>query len=726
MSAARLILPALCLTYLLAPGHPLSLLRGVPLDYVGLILFAGLGIALYGLGFPRNGRWTAILAVVGVSLVFAKLALWSSAPDYGLAASYYSRNRIGGPPERSTVFRAAAFTRLDAQPGQTSFPRYFFNDVERFNFYEAGQPDRQALPFAVRWDGYLHAPASASYPFALSANGTAALWVDEQPLLTVSARAAEQEDRATLALSAGAHPIRIEYVDASGAPPSLSLEWDPGGGPRPIAAPSVTVEPVDEGRLARDGVVGRVAPLLDSVFLIGLLVMLSNTVARGLVPRRLLCGGQAPALRATLAPTEGAERPLLALFLAAVLFHALLTTQDLYRQTVILEGGQDWLTYESYARDILLDGPLMTLGKPLGQGKPFFFQPFYPYYLAALHWLTGEDLWGPVALQLLGLGVCGVILFWLARRLYGAGAAWLGLGLFAILCATQLDWVARKLLSENLYFLLLPAAVLLLVRFVDERRRRDLALGGLLLGLASITRAPTLLYAPGAALVVAVAVRRSGAGMRSALGQAIGLLVLVGAVAALVPLRNYFVSGHPVLMATNAGATLLIAHTPGLGVRLGRVDENRLYNALSLDRPTREVLEFVRQDPIGYAGTLLPLGLYTLGFAGAIDGSSSVAPDILALSALYLSALFVLPGSRTLRAAPLHLFVATHFLVMIAFVPYFYGYRQVLPMQLMMLVFAAALLANVLGRAIPICRLSPVAEPPRPPAGAAPAQQRPG
>jgi len=68
----------------------------------------------------------------------------------------------------------------------------------------------------------------------------------------------------------------------------------------------------------------------------------------------------------------------------------------------LLGGGQDWLTHESFARDILLNGPLMTLGKPLGEGRTFYAQPFYPYALAAMHWLTGEDQFGVVVVQLSG------------------------------------------------------------------------------------------------------------------------------------------------------------------------------------------------------------------------------------------------------------------------------------------------------------------------------------
>src|SRR5205085_8585369 len=131
------------------------------------------------------------------------------------------------------------------------------------------------------------------------------------------------------------------------------------------------------------------------------------------------------------------------------------------------------------------------------------------------------------------------------------------LGLFAILALSQLDWVARKLLSENLYFVVLPAAVLLIVRAIDERRLREVVWAGLLLGLASITRAPTLLYVPWVAIVVAHAWWRAEHSIRRALLAFVLLGALTASVAALVPIRNYVVSGRPALVATNGGATLL-------------------------------------------------------------------------------------------------------------------------------------------------------------------------
>jgi hypothetical protein len=165
-------------------------------------------------------------------------------------------------------------------------------------------------------------------------------------------------------------------------------------------------------------------------------------------------------------------------------------------------------------------------------------------------------------------------------------------------------------------------------------------------------------------------------------------------VAALVPVRNSVVSGRPALVATNGGATLLLAHQPPEHIRLSGVDRDPLYERLGLDRQTREVAEFARQDPLGYLGTLVPLGLYAIGIPNGIEGQGIVAPDILALTILYLAALIWLPSARTARMLLLHVFIVIHLAIMMTFLPYVYGYRQVLPMQLLMLAVCGAVLAH--------------------------------
>ena len=257
------------------------------------------------------------------------------------------------------------------------------------------------------------------------------------------------------------------------------------------------------------------------------------------------------------------ERPLLGVWLAVSFVNAVVPRLDRLDKLTLLGGGQDWLTHESFARDILLNGPLMTLGKPLGEGRTFYAQPFYPYALAAMHWLTGEDQFGVTVLQLFGLGVAGVLLYFLARRLFGVPAAIGTFAVFVVLRAWDLEWVALRLLSEPIYFVVLPALLLVLVRCFDETRLRDFVLAGLLLGLAIVTRGPTLLYVP---FVVAVALGRAAACWPWTVGESRSHRRIAGrapvSIVVLVPIRNLVVAGDPALVASSGGVNLQKLHRP--------------------------------------------------------------------------------------------------------------------------------------------------------------------
>ena len=250
----------------------------------------------------------------------------------------------------------------------------------------------------------------------------------------------------------------------------------------------------------------------------------------------------------------------------------------------------------------------MTLGKALGQGRAFVFQPLYPYYLAALHGLFGEGIFGPQVAHFAGFGVAGIVLFFMARALFGIAASWLTLALMTVLIFTQLDVVARRLLSENLYFFVLPAAILA-VTFAGRSGGWRRSVGaGLLMGIACLTRAPTLLIVPVAVMVLLLMRQPSRHGH----------------------LRPGYLSGGWSCPATQlhrlgtCGRSWPPTPAPRYywrtrlreSVRLRGLDQHPLYNRLGIDRQTREMLEFVIQDPVGYAATLVPLAAYTLGMPG--------------------------------------------------------------------------------------------------------------
>ena len=682
--------------YLVLPGHPLGWLSGLPWGPVSLAVGLAIGVAVFGLwpvgpaqpvhpAPPAAGRRVA-WAILGTLVVLggAKAVVGALALPHGLPAWYYANSRFAGEHEGSTDYPNAPWTRQDAvlDFGGDEFPVYFLNDVQRFNFFGPEAERRKNLPFAVRWQGTLYAPEAGTYPMWLTASGPAALAVNGKGIASV-----DEDRRATAATAAelrqGANEIRVTYARRPPRSGDLKVEWGVDGRRRFLAAPYVFASPVDTSAWQRDRTLLAVSRALDGAFL----AVLVGTLG-GLVVQRARSVWSGTGRRWALV-----ERPLLALWLAGMVGFALLPDLDRVGKFELLGGGQDWLTHEAFARDVLLNGPLMTLGKPLGEGRTFYAQPFYPYALAAFHWLTGEDQYGAVALQLVGTGVAGVLIYFLAKRLFGVPAALAAFGLFVALRAWHLDWVVRRLLSESVYFVILPAMLLLLVRYLDERRRSDLLLGGLFLGLAIVTRGTTLLYVPLLTILLWRGLRMGGLPPRAALGRTAALLAVAGAIVVLVPIRNYVVAGQPAIVASSGGVNLQKLHRPTPRVRLNEA-HGRWFAPYIEDAPTRETVEFILQDPGGYAATYVPLVLYTLGYGAAIEESHvALWPDLVLLNVLYLAAILLLPAARSVRAGLLHAFVAIHFVTMVVFAPYDYDNRLVLPMYLPIAVFAGALLA---------------------------------
>src|SRR5439155_25845388 len=153
------------------------------------------------------------------------------------------------------------------------------------------------------------------------------------------------------------------------------------------------------------------------------------------------------------------------------LAHGMLIQAPLAGRAAILSGLDDWLIYESSARDILLNGPLMDGGQ--GHAPPFYGQPLYPYVLALAHRLSGESLFGPLALQFAALVGVLVGTAVLARRAFGSHLDGLvGLAFVCVLVQLEAEHfkVARQLFNENLYMPLVMASLVVLVGLARQPR----------------------------------------------------------------------------------------------------------------------------------------------------------------------------------------------------------------------------------------------------------------
>ncbi len=698
-----------CFGYLLLDGHPESWLNGLPWRPLSLGV-AVLGGILMWVAWPRSdpdadatgsgrlGRRVLAALAIGVCLLAGlKGVVGAQSLQSGLPGWYFDNSRFQGDMERSSDFLGGPWTRREREVffGGDEFPNYFFNDVQRFNFYGEEAERRKNLPFSVRWDGHLYVPADGTYQLWLTASGPAALRLDGKQIASVDADGRETRG-VSLPLTAGSHAIRITYARRPPRSPDLKMEWDVGGERQPLRVPYLFPSEVSPAQWAADRTLLSVSRGLDVLFLafgtVGLLGLIAASSAR--------------AWRRSAARWPLLERTLLGAWASAIFYDVTVPRLDRLDKLNLLGGGQDWLTHESFARDILINGPLMTLGKALGEGRTFYAQPFYPYALAGFHALTGEDQFGVVALQVFQASISGILLYFLAKRLFGQIAAVVAFALYLPLWSGHLEWVSHRLISEAIYFTILTALLLALVRCLDHRRAFDFALAGLLLGLAIVTRGPTLLYVPFVGAILWWGIHRIGGSGALAARRLSLLFACMMLVVGLVPLRNYLVAGQPAFLASSGGVNLQKLHRPTNDVRLNRA-QDRWFAPYIQDAPTRETVEFLLQDPAGYAWATALLAAYTLGYGAAVEESFvTVWPELIGLNAVYLLTILLFGQARSLRSGLLHAFVLIHFATMIVFVPYDYDNRLVLPMYLPITVIAAGGVAAFLAWAA--CRVRPV------------------
>jgi len=93
--------------------------------------------------------------------------------------------------------------------------------------------------FVVQLDGFLHAPTAGAYHFYLSSDDGSRLVLGEQLVVDNDGIHADTERHGEVVLEAGAHPIRIEYFEASGNE-TLNLDVMPPRRPRRSALEYVT------------------------------------------------------------------------------------------------------------------------------------------------------------------------------------------------------------------------------------------------------------------------------------------------------------------------------------------------------------------------------------------------------------------------------------------------------------------------------------------------------
>ena len=538
-------------------------------------------------------------AVVAVIFAIAWAAEAAIPGRGGLRARYYATETASGAHERSTEFRNETFTRIDDRidfiPGRRDFPLAFFNDNSRFNFYLPGQPERHRLGFSVRWSGLWWA-GGARELYLDAPEAHAEIAIDGADFLLSTPQSGTITR--TIELTPGWHRLDIVFRAPYGSPRRFGAGELRDGKATPFDAGMVVTQQIREWQWRAYGVLRVIRLVVDVGVLAWLAWCFVADVVRGV--RKSMAGGLA----------QIGMRTGLAVLAIAGAIEALTFAWPWTGRLLVMVGGDDPMTYEGYARDIQLNGILMNGGLPPGQGEPFYYQAFYPYFLASVHTLFGEGMFGVLFVQrMLGVALAALLTV-IAARLAGE-RTWPA----ALACAVLFVWwkfwpIALDLLSESLYIPLLAADTLAAIIAAQQPSGRRAAVAGVLTGVATITRSTALLGWPALALAAWTAWRPLAARLRL-------MAILLGcavAVFSLIAIRNWIVSHRFAPASTEFGVTLLGGNIPPDDLTIEHSPRRPLYERWRLEEATARVIEYAITSPRAFAANMGRKALFALGF----------------------------------------------------------------------------------------------------------------
>lgn len=639
---------------------------GLPLggiDTIGLVVVVW--IAAHRVRIA--GGWIA--AGVGV----AALALSLAVPGQrGLQARYFATDTAGVAHERSSENGDRDFTRVDTEldfaVGMREFPLAFVNDHTRFNFMQQGDPDRRKLAFAAAWTGWWFSPAGPQTIFLNAPGARAQISIDGEPVVTSDHRASE--DTRTLTLPAGWHRLHITLASPYGAPRVFSAGVLRDGAREAFGRSQSRTERIDGRQQALARTLAAVKPIAD-VLALGWVLSVAG----------LLLLGRAGAL---WQQRLDAATAALTLVLAAGVVDALRFAWPWASRLRIMTAGDDTMVYEAYARDILLNGILMNGGLPLGEGEPFYFQAFYPYFLAATHAIFGESFFGALFLQRAFVAATVVTLTAIAMRVRGAVIWPFGLIVSAAFCYWKLAPISADLLSEALYVPLLALSILAMMRATDTPTTGNAWRAGLAAGVTAITRSTAMLA--WAVLWIAQFVHLPRGARARVLTIVIGGTFLVFS---LIAVRNALVSHRFVPASTEFGITLRGGNEPPPGVRLAPGPRLDFYTRMHVDSHTIDVIEYAIAAPGSFAANLARKGLFVMGIYEPYAPGWGYSPVYLATwFAAMLGMVWLWRQQRMTPMSAMCLLAAATQFVAIAIV-YPKGERLILPVNILLIPYAA-------------------------------------
>lgn len=669
------IAPLLWLAYLIVPVEGWGLFDGRP-----LAAFESLAVALmcwlwWAGRAPRAAAWGAVALAAKIALGMTLLL------PRGFDATYYANAEFTGVVEQSAEPAGPGLTRVDREvrfgAGGRDLPLHFFNDNSRFNFYLPTEPSRATLPTSVIWEGWLQVDRPGVRRIYLRAAGPATVSIGDR--VSGALRPPATEWVGYPELQPGFQKIRITLSLPQGASRTLDAGWTRDGDERPFDSAVVFRQPATSLQLAGDRIVRLGSTALDASVVVWLIVAGVSVFAGAW---RRVTGSLS-------------VRDVLTIGWVVIAVDAFLYARPFLDRLVVLSGGDDWLTYETQARDIAINGLWMLGGAELGVGRAFYQMPFYPYFLAATHWLFGDGLYGAFLLQRLLVGASMIALWRLTAALAGERVGCAGLLASFVIVYVKVGPWSGTLLTELLFVPLICLTALQLVRLsrAPHPSFGAAAIAGVTGGVATLTRSSLLLGWPLVLPLVAVSLRPTRRAGRIVVVCGLALMAVIS----LATVRNWVVAREFVLINSYGSFALSAANEPATPVVVP--PEHKVsYDRIGLDTHLQSVVEYARQSPGAFFSAWWKRAAYGLGFYDAVEAGLGLSVFYVAVWLMAVIGVTLFLTHRlgvSVPALPAFIPLAlacSHFAVLVMTFATVYGDRYLLPFY--------ALLAPYVGLAL--------------------------
>lgn len=624
----------------------------------------------------RNPQFLWILA----ALAFLKVFGGWLAPDRGLKVRVFSNRSLHQPYEKSSLspnLDATEIAKRVNYPGvsYSNWRQYlnmtFLNDHRRFGPWDNDDNVvREKFAFSATWTTHLFVPSSGETRFFLNSEFPATLLIDGKRV----------QNGVPIAIEKGAHPLEVQYFRDHADRTVLSLEWERDGKRGIIPGRNFYLANID----AAQYYVG-IALTFFNLLIVGLCLIGPCFMILSCVDRRQI--GFATFRKA---------------FLWCIPFFCLL--QSIQHAEVkaahdptapIMSRGNDWLTYETLARSMLMGG-LHT--HPMDEEKgTFYLVPLYRYALTSMHFLVGENPMDVLILHSLMRGI--VILLTVLMVGLVTANLWLAIATGLLFCWTGLLIEDQRVILPTMPAVLFASASYYFVVCAGHGWRHAWWLAGGFFAIASGIRPELLGWLPPSLALWAWIGRKD---WRSTFRQILQFTLPVLVVPFLVGVRSYMVAGK--FAATSSNFNQNFNHIdipPQIDVEHG-IATRSVYRFFPVLTGYAKHVEFLSIYPGKYFRELhLKRFLWSLG--ARLDDAGNVLVDNLALyrmgilgllACLYFLCLSV-SSSKTGPLFPLTAFYVTHLAMMCVIGGITYGYRHFAPLFPLMFLFTAVALEKV-------------------------------